>query len=188
MPGDLGKAMTAFAANPKDLAAAEVISADPMLVGQVRTTCVSTMVKGGHAPNALPQRAALNVNCRIFPGTPVEDVRKKLVELVGDPHAEIKAVGGWVAGDASPLRPDVLNAVTSAVHARYPGLAVVPGMSSGASDSVFYRAVGIPSYGVSSLFMKRSDSFAHGLNERVPVDAVPGALEQWRSVLLDLAK
>jgi carboxypeptidase PM20D1 len=188
IPGALGAAMTKFAANPNDAEAAAVISADPTVVGQVRTTCISTMIKGGHAPNALPQRAALNVNCRIFPGTPVEEVRKKLVELVEDKNAQVKAVGGWVAGDASPLRPDIMAAVTAAVHARYPGLAVVPGMSSGASDSVFYRAVGIPSYGVSALFMKRSDSFAHGLNERVPVDAVPGALEQWRGMVVELAK
>ncbi len=193
-PAPMGPAMLAFAANPNDAAAAAIIAADPMTVGQLRTTCVSTMVSGGHAPNALPQRAALTINCRIFPGTPVEDVRKKIAELVntsraaGAPEAEVKAVGGWVAGDASPLRPDIMNAVTAAVQARYPGIAVVPSMSSGATDSVFYRALGIPSYGTAALFMKSSDSYAHGLNERVPVAAIPGALQQWHQVITTLAK
>jgi acetylornithine deacetylase/succinyl-diaminopimelate desuccinylase-like protein len=152
------------------------------------------MVSGGHAPNALPQRATLTVNCRIFPGTPVEDVRLKLAELVntnraaGAPEASVKLVGGWVSGDASPLRPDVMGAVKAAVEARYPGIAVVPAMSSGATDSVFYRALDIPSYGASALFMKAADGFAHGLNERVPVEAIPGALQQWHQVITTLAK
>lgn len=193
-PAPMGSAMLAFAANPKDAAAAATLSADPMVVGQLRTTCVSTMVSGGHAPNALPQRATLNINCRIFPGTSVEAVRLKLVELVkakqvtGEPEAQVKVVGGWVAGDASPLRPDIMAALTTAVQARYPGIAVVPAMSSGATDSVFYRALGIPSYGTAALFMKAEDSFAHGLNERVPVAAIPGALQQWHQVITTLAK
>lgn len=187
-PAPMGPAMLAFAAKPGDMAAAAVISADPLVVGQVRTTCISTQIKGGHATNALPQRASLNINCRIFPGTTIESVRLKLVELIADPHAEIVTGEGFVASDASPMRADIVAAVTSAVQQRYPGLAVVPGMSSGATDSVFYRAIGIPSYGVSGLFTKASDSFAHGLNERVPVVAVPGALQQWHSVITQLAK
>jgi len=193
-PAPMGPAMLAFAANPKDAAAAATLSGDPMVVGQLRTTCVSTMINGGHAPNALPQRAALNINCRIFPGVKVEDVRLKLTELVkakqgaGEPEVQVKLVGGWVAGDASPLRPDVMGALTAAVQTRYPGIAVVPAMSSGATDSVFYRALGIPSYGTAALFMKPEDGFAHGLNERVPVEAIPGALQQWHEVITTLAK
>jgi acetylornithine deacetylase/succinyl-diaminopimelate desuccinylase-like protein len=90
------------------------------------------------------------------------------------------------ASDASPLRKDVVDAVTKAVRVRYPGLAVTPSMSAGATDSLHFRAAGIPSYGVASLFMRSEDGFAHGLNERVPVAGIGGALDQWHSVLTEL--
>jgi acetylornithine deacetylase/succinyl-diaminopimelate desuccinylase-like protein len=85
-----------------------------------------------------------------------------------------RANDGAIDSGASPLRPDVLAAVTKAVHARFPGLPIVPVMSAGATDGMFFRAVGIPTYGISGLFMKSSDDFSHGLNERSPVDALDG--------------
>ena len=188
-PGPVGDALRRYVANPKDEAAIAVLSADPDYVGQLRTTCVATMLTGGHAPNALPQKAEATVNCRIFPGTPSEAVRQTLEKVIADPEAKVTRLNdGSMDAPASPLRPDVLAAVTKAVHARYPGLPIVPAMSAGASDSMFYRALGIPSYGVSGMFMKSSDDFAHGLNERVPVATIDGALFQWESVLKDLAK
>ena len=186
--GALGAALKAFAANPSDAAAAATISADPSWVGQVRTTCVATQLSGGHAPNALPQRAAANINCRIFPGTSVESVQATLAKVIGDDAASLKPIGSWQATDASPLRPDVVGAVEHAVHTRFPRLKVVAGMDSGASDSVFYRALGMPSYGVSGLFIKGSDDFMHGLNERVPVGAIGPALDHWHVLLTDIAK
>ena len=157
-PGPLGAAMTAFAANPKDKAAADIIAANPSYVGQLGTTCIATQIEGGHAPNALPQRAWLNINCRIFPGTTVPQVQAKLAELIGDPAAKITTAPNWTDTPASPMRPDVIDAVKRVVDARYPGTPVVPGMASGATDSVAYRALGIPSYGASALFMKPEDS------------------------------
>ena len=189
MPGPVGDALRAYVADPKDAAAIAVLSADPDFVGQLRTTCVATMINGGHATNALPQKVTANVNCRIFPGTPSEAVRQTLAKVIADPQAVItRANDGAIDAGASPLRPDVLAAVTKAVHARYPGLPVMPSMSAGATDGMFFRALGVPTYGVSGAFMKSSDDFAHGLNERVPIDTVDGALGQWESILRDLAK
>ena len=92
------------------------------------------------------------------------------------------------ASPPSPLRPDVIAAVTKAVHARFPGLPIVPSQASGATDSMYFRAAGAPSYGVSGLFMKDSDEFSHGLNERAPIGAIDGDLAHWDSILRDLAK
>lgn len=186
--GDIGAALKAFAANPSDAAAVAKIRADPEYVGQIGTTCVPTLVKGGHAENALPQRATANINCRIFPGVGIETVRAELEKVIADPAIKVNTDPDATASDASPLRPDVVAAVTKAVHARFPGLPIIPSMSAGATDSLHFRAVGVPSYGVAGLFSKASDSFAHGLNERAPVDAIPGALAHWDSLLRDLSK
>jgi acetylornithine deacetylase/succinyl-diaminopimelate desuccinylase-like protein len=188
-PGPVGDALRRFVANPKDEAAIEVLSGDPDFVGQLRTTCIATMINGGHATNALPQKVSANVNCRIFPGVSSESVRQTIAKVIADPGATItRANDGAIDSPASPLRPDVLAAVTKAVHARYPGLPISPQMSAGATDGMFFRAAGIPTYGVSGLFMKSSDDFAHGLNERAPVGAIDGALAHWESILRDLAK
>jgi acetylornithine deacetylase/succinyl-diaminopimelate desuccinylase-like protein len=186
--GDIGAALKAFAANPTDARAIAAIRADPEYIGQIGTTCVPTLVKGGHAENALPQRATANINCRIFPGVPVETVRAELEKVIGDPAVKVNPDPDASASDASPLRPDVMAAVKKAVHARAPGLPIIPSMSAGATDSYHFRAQGVPSYGVAGLFSKASDSYAHGLNERVPVDAIAPALAHWDSLLRDLSK
>ena len=185
--GPLGAAMIRFAETGDAEAAAE-LARHPDTVGQIGTTCVPTMLRGGHAHNALPQSATVSVNCRIFPGVSVESVRDRLVEVVADPQARVTVLDDPAASDASPLRADIVAAVTRAVHARAPGLPIVPSMSAGATDSLHFRAAGIPSYGVSALFMRSEDSFAHGLNERVPLSAIDGALVQWHVLLTELAK
>ncbi|HWV61178.1 MAG TPA: M20/M25/M40 family metallo-hydrolase, partial [Sphingopyxis sp.] len=116
--GDIGAALKAFAANPSDAKAIAAIRADPEYIGQIGTTCVPTLVKGGHAENALPQRATANINCRIFPGVPVETVRAELEKAIADPAIKVKTDPDASASDASPLRPDVVAAVTKAVHAQ----------------------------------------------------------------------
>ncbi|WCP11898.1 Succinyl-diaminopimelate desuccinylase [Sphingobium sp. AntQ-1] len=185
--GDVGQAMKRYA-DTGDAAAAELLSTRPEFVGQVRTTCVATMASAGHAPNALPQSAKVVVNCRIFPGVAIDDVKAQLVKVVADPSARVKTLGDPLASDASPLRADVMKVVRDAVMARAPDIAVMPGMSAGATDSLYFRALGVPSYGVSSLFMKAEDGFAHGLNERVPVAGIRESLEQWDAVVRGLAK
>jgi acetylornithine deacetylase/succinyl-diaminopimelate desuccinylase-like protein len=186
-PGPLGEAMIRFA-QTGDAGAAAELARHPDTVGQIGTTCVPTLVRGGHALNALPQSATVSVNCRIFPGVTVESVRDRLMEVVADPQARVTVLDDPTASDASPLRADIVAAVTKAVHARAPGLPIVPSMSAGATDSLHFRAAGIPSYGVSALFMRSEDSFAHGLNERVPLAAIDGALLQWHVLLTELAK
>ena len=186
--GAAGEALRPLAPNPPHTAAVGPIPAHPQYVGPIRTTFAPTLVKGGHAENALPQRATANVNCRIFPGVSIEAVKTELEAVIGDSAIKVTVLDNPVASDASPLRADVMAAVTRAVHARFPGLPIIPSMSAGATDSLHFRAVGVPSYGVAGLFSKASDSYAHGLNERVPVDAIPGALAHWDSLLRDLSK
>lgn len=185
--GDVGAAMKRYA-QTGDAAAADLLSGRAEFVGQVRTTCVATMAQAGHALNALPQSAKVQVNCRIFPGVAIDAVKAELVRVVADDSATVTTLGDPLASDASLLRADVMQAVVAAVSARAPGIPIMPSMSGGATDSVHFRALGVPSYGVSSLFMKAEDGFAHGLNERAPVAGIGAALAQWEAVVRALAK
>ncbi len=185
-PDALGEAMTRFAANPKDEAAADVISTSPYDVGKTRTTCVATMLRGGHATNALAQTATATVNCRIFPGTPVSDVQSTLQKLAGD-KVEVRLLDHTMPADASPLRKDVIAAVTKALQAIHPGVPVIPGMVPWATDGSVFRAAGIPTYGVGASFIRPDDNFAHGLNERIPVQSFYDELTYWHVLLKELA-
>jgi carboxypeptidase PM20D1 len=186
---DIGAAMKAFAADPTDSNAIAVLRANPATIGRIGTTCVATLISGGHAPNALPQRASANINCRIFPGHSREQIMTELQQAAADPAVKFKDVSlGSVATDASPMRPDLLAAVTKALHISYPGVPVFPTMSAGASDSMWFRNLQVPSYGVSPLFIKDSDRFSHGLNERIPVDDVQESVPYFASLFTDLSK
>ena len=185
--GDLGKAMIAFSRNPKDMKAAEKIAGDPAYVGLTRTTCVATQLKAGHAPNALPQTASANVNCRIFPGMSVEEVKAALAKAIGNDALKIEVNDDPTVSPISAPREDVMAAVGKAVHARYPGAPIVTYMESGGTDGMHFRTAGVPTYGASAIFMKEADGFAHGLNERLPVDAFFGGLQHWSIVIKALA-
>lgn len=185
-PGELGAALRRFADNPRDAQAAAAISTEPSLLGQIRTTCVATLLAGGHAENALPQSASANINCRIFPGVNPEEVRQQLAELAGK-DVEVTFKYEVMYSDASPLRPDIVKAVTRAVHRIHPGVPVVPMQSSGASDGLVFRAAGIPTYGVDGNFSRPKDDFAHGLNERVSVQSFYDSLSFWHALITDLA-
>jgi acetylornithine deacetylase/succinyl-diaminopimelate desuccinylase-like protein len=185
-PGELGRAMAKFAENPKDEAAAATLAANPAYVGQTRTTCVATMLQGGHAENALPQSAVANVNCRIFPGVKIEDVRVALAAVVGE-GVDVAVDGEPMSSDASPLRTDIVAAVSRVVHKFYPAANIVPQQASGATDGLVFRAVGIPTYGVDPTFIRDKDAFAHGLNERIPVKSFYDGLEMWYLLVKDLA-
>lgn len=185
--GAVGAAMRRYAATG-DRKAADLLSEYPEFVGQVRTTCVATMAQAGHALNALPQSAKVDVNCRIFPGIAIDVVKAELTHAIDDPDATIITLDDPKASDASPLREDVVKAVTAAVSACHPDIPVIPSMSAGATDSLYFRALGVPSYGVSSLFQRGEDGFAHGLDERVPVAGIPDALDQWERMVKALAE
>ncbi len=187
--GPVAAAMARFAENPQDAAAIETLAADPATVGQIGTTCVATTVSGGHALNALPQRATANINCRIFPGVAPAAVMATLQRVAADPGIAWKDVTeGSVANDASPMRANFVAAVTRAMGKAYPGVPVFPAMSAGASDSMWFRYHKVPSYGASPVFIKESDEFSHGLNERTPVASIAPAIVYYRSLFTDLSK
>jgi acetylornithine deacetylase/succinyl-diaminopimelate desuccinylase-like protein len=180
--GSLRQAMAAFAANPRDPRAEAVLEKDPAYNGVTHTTCVPTLLRGGHADNALPQSATATINCRIFPGVSLESVRDTLQGLVG-PHVEVTIFNPGTVSAASPIRPEVMNVIARLVHSEHPGIPIVPSMEMGATDGVFYRSIGIPTYGTSEVFLKPSDDFSHGLNERIPVVAFYNGLEFWYQLL-----
>ncbi|WP_380874463.1 peptidase M20 [Sphingomonas sp. DBB INV C78] len=182
-------AMKAFAANPADKAAIATLNANPSMIGKIGTTCVTTMINGGHALNALPQRATANINCRIFPGHKPADIMAELQRVAAEPAISFKDVTeGSVPNDASPMRPDFVAAVKKALGKVYPGVPVFPAMSSGASDSMWFRYQNVPSYGASPVFMKESDDFSHGLNERTPVSNIAPSISYYLSLFTDLSR
>ncbi len=190
LEGDLrlAAAMRAFAANPADKDAVATLSADPLLASKIATTCVATMIGGGHAINALPQRATANINCRIFPGHARAEIMAELSRVMADPGVSLKDVtNGAVDSPASPLRPDFLAAASKAIRAVYPGIPIVPSMALGASDCMWYRARNVPCYVASPLFLKDSDYLSHGLNERVPLANLRPGISYYVSLFGDLA-
>jgi acetylornithine deacetylase/succinyl-diaminopimelate desuccinylase-like protein len=187
-PGDVGEALRRFAADPSDTAAADTLSKSPEFVGTTRTTCVATMLDGGHAENALPQKAKAIVNCRIFPGVPVESVRDALVTAIGDSGVAVTTLQTPEASPVSEMRPDVMKAITRAVHNQYPSVPVVPYLESGGTDGKVYRTVGIPTFASSGLFSKPSEMYAHGLNERLPVKSFYEGLEHIYRLAVDLGQ
>lgn len=175
--GDNGQVLQRFAANPQDETAADAIWKMPEFVGSTRTTCIATMVNAGHAPNALPQKATANVNCRIFPGHALEDVHRTLVKVIANEKVQIALPANVNVSPASEPREDVMGAVRTSIHAKYPGLPIAPYMESGGTDGLIYRAAGIPTFATSGVFLRASDMFAHGLNERIPVASFYQALD-----------
>lgn len=186
-PG-LETALAALAANPEDEHALSILSKEPRISLALRTTCVPTLLEGGHADNALPQSATATINCRIFPGVPIETVRRKLAELGGNPDVEWKVVGDPLEAAPSPENKALFAAIAQAIADRSPGIPVIPYMTPGATDGKHFRALGIPTYGVSSDFSRQGEnSFAHGLNERVRVESFFESLEYWPRLIRLLA-
>lgn len=173
-PG-LAAAMRAIVANPDDASAAATLSADPRYNSQLRTSCVSTMLEGGHATNALPQRARANVNCRILPDETPEQVRAVLERVVNDTGVKITIQGSARNSPPSPLTPALMSEIERVTTEMWPGVPVIPTMSTGATDAIYLRTLGIPVYGVSGMFYP--ETFSHGMNERIPVRAFYQGLE-----------
>lgn len=184
----LAAAMRAFAADPTDKAAIAVLRGNPAYVGKIATTCVPTMASAGHGRNALPQRATANVNCRIFPGHTREEVRAELEKVAAEPAMTIREIDPEYTTDApaSPYDEAFVGAATRAIHGAFGKVPVVAAQASGASDSMWYRALGVPSYGASGTFMRESDDFSHGLDERVPLGNIAKSLEYYRLLLTEL--
>ncbi|MCX7267665.1 MAG: M20/M25/M40 family metallo-hydrolase, partial [Sphingomonadales bacterium] len=177
--GQYGELVRRFLADPQDRETADLLEAmDP---GSTRTRCVATMLSGGHAPNALPQKAEANVNCRIFPSVKIEEVRQQLQALSG-PDVTVTAVEGSQTPETapSPMRDDITQAYRAAVATRFPNAPVLPFQSAGATDGAFLRAAGIPVYGFGGLWgIVGQREGAHGLDERVWAEGFHGQVPTW---------
>ncbi|HZP86476.1 MAG TPA: M20/M25/M40 family metallo-hydrolase [Burkholderiales bacterium] len=174
--GQLAADMQAMTTEMPDPAAVERLSALPQYNAQLRTTCVATMLGGGHAENALPQSAKATVSCRLLPHDDVQEVEDTLRAIAGD-KVKVTALTHTVASPASPLRDDVVQAVEAITQEMWPGVPVVPAMGTGATDSRFLRNIGVAMYGVSGIFVDPADYRAHGRDERVEVQRVCEAHE-----------
>jgi acetylornithine deacetylase/succinyl-diaminopimelate desuccinylase-like protein len=170
---ELGHAMVALSQNPDDAAAEAVVSKDRSYHSMLRTTCVATLVEGGHANNALPQRAAANVNCRIFPGETVEGTQAVLKTVIGDPGVTVTLVPPVrPIAVPPPLDAAIIGPAEKLVARYFPGVPLVPTMSTGATDGIFLEAIGIPVYGAPGGWGDPDGNGVHGLNERRSIRSV----------------
>ncbi len=183
----VGADMKALAAGKATPAALARLSADPQLNAMMRTTCTATMIEGGHAPNALPQMAKVNVNCRILPNDNPADIQKRLEEMFAPAKAELRLASAPKPSPPSPLKPEMMQIVDRLVAKRFPGAIVLPEMSTGATDGLFVRNVGVPVYGALALFEDPSDSRAHGKDERIGITSFYEGVEFWNEFIPLLA-
>lgn len=165
--GEMGEAMARVVSDPSDDAAAATLSVEPGYNSRLRTTCVATLLQGGHAQNALPQMAQATVNCRILPNHDPEAVQAQLQMLAEPFDVTVTPVGSATPSPPSPLTDDVLGPIERITQQMWPGVPVLPVMSTGATDGLYLRREGIPVYGVSGLFHDMDDSRAHGQDERI---------------------
>ena len=184
LPAPVADAVRRLLANPGDKAADAIVSRDKAMHSTLRTTCVATLLSAGHAENALPQRATANINCRIFPGETVEATLAKLQELAG-PKVKVTA-NQPIRPTAIPpeLDPKVLGPMKAVAAKHFPGLPLLPVMSTGATDGIFLEAIHIPVYGAPGIFLDSDFNGIHGLNERIRKDS----LYDGRDYLYDLVK
>jgi acetylornithine deacetylase/succinyl-diaminopimelate desuccinylase-like protein len=184
--GTLAADMHAVAADHPDPAAAERLSRLPFYNARLRTTCVPTLISGGHAENALPQLARATVNCRVLPGHDTAEIQAELARAVADPAVAISVVEPLDPSPASPLPPELVAAIGRATGAVWPGVPVVPIMLTGATDGRHLRSAGIPTYGLTGLFVDVGDIRAHGQDERLPVKSFEGAQDFLYRVVVGL--
>jgi acetylornithine deacetylase/succinyl-diaminopimelate desuccinylase-like protein len=175
--GRLADDMRAVARTPPDADALARLSADPAYNSVMRTTCVATRLDAGHANNALPQMARAVVNCRMLPGERAEDVGRTLTEVVASDKITVTATSQEIASPPSSLNPEIMGHVERLTAEMWPGVLVIPTMSTGATDGRFLRNAGIPTYGVSGLFVDATDNRTHGKDERIGVKDLYGGRE-----------
>lgn len=165
--GEMGAAMTRLVANPADAEANAIVSKDPSYHSSLRTTCVATRLDGGHANNALAQRAGANINCRMFPGDKIADVQAQLAKAMDNPSIKIAPTGDISpTPPPPPLTPLVYGTAKTLAAKHFPGVPMLPAMANGATDGRFLNAAGIPTYGVPGRFSEPDGGGVHGLNER----------------------
>ena len=178
-----GVALKRFLADPSDVEAGKAAAADPSTNAVLHTNCVATLLSAGHAPNALPQRATANINCRIFPGETVAQTRETLVKVIADPAVEVTATDpDKPLAVSPPLDPKVIGPMTLLAAKYFPGVPLTPSMSAGASDAVYFGQISMPIYGVPGIFGDADGNGVHGRNERLRVTS----LYEGRDYLFDL--
>jgi acetylornithine deacetylase/succinyl-diaminopimelate desuccinylase-like protein len=171
--GEQGAAMLRLIADPNDREANAIVSKNPVYHSMLRTTCVATLIEGGHASNALAQRATANVNCRMFPGDSIDNVRAQLIEAAADPSVTIVTTGEvGPTLPAPPLTPWIYDTAKRVAEKHFPGVPMFPMMTTGATDGPALNAVGIPTYGVPGRFSDPDGNGVHGLNERKSVEGL----------------
>jgi acetylornithine deacetylase/succinyl-diaminopimelate desuccinylase-like protein len=187
-PGQLGADLKMIGQNPNDKAALERLSAIPLYNALLRTTCVATMLAGGHAENALPQTATATINCRVLPPDNVKDIEHTLTTVLADPKIRMTVLTPAKVSSFKAMNQQVLAAVTAATGKYFGGIPVIPEMSTGASDGVYLNVAGIPTYGVSGVFGDVDDVRAHGKDERTIVKSFYDALDFMYDVTTTLVK
>jgi acetylornithine deacetylase/succinyl-diaminopimelate desuccinylase-like protein len=170
-----------------DTNAMAILSKDPEWNAKLHTTWVTTLIQGGHATNALPQRATAIVNCRMLPGDDILDIQRQLTNALAEPRVEVSLLGKPRPSPASPLRQDVLAAVERSTEAVWPGCPVLPTMENGATDGTYLRRAGIPTYGIGGIPVDRDDVRAHGKDERIRVKDFEAGVRTFAFLLRDLA-
>jgi acetylornithine deacetylase/succinyl-diaminopimelate desuccinylase-like protein len=184
--GPLGDQMRAIVANPQDAEAAARLSEQPWFNALLRTTCVATRLEAGHADNALPQRATAVVNCRILPGVEPDSVRRTLDEIIGDPTVKLTPVEEATPSPPSALQPAITGVIERVIRDQW-GVPMVPTMETGATDGLYLRNAGIPTYGVGGLFLDAEEHREHGRDERVEPKRYYDAVAFWDRVVRALA-
>jgi acetylornithine deacetylase/succinyl-diaminopimelate desuccinylase-like protein len=194
--GQTAEDMRAILRKPPGEAAIARLSRDARYNSTMRTTCVATRLSGGHANNALPQLAQANVNCRILPGHSAEEIRQKLIAIFGDPQVAVRFVdGAYNVTDRAPdktafppilPKPEILRPLERVAAQMWPGAPVIPDMETGASDSIYTIAAGIPTYGVNGVAIDQDDIRAHGKDERVRTVAFYDGVEFYYRYLKEL--
>jgi acetylornithine deacetylase/succinyl-diaminopimelate desuccinylase-like protein len=179
--------MQAMGRTPVDDGAVQRLSADVETNIMLRTTCVATMIEGGHAENALPQRARATVQCRVIPGESQDEVERTLEAVLKDPEIKISVMTAAVPSPDSVPAPAILRSVRRAAQSIWPGVMVLPEMSAGADDSIYPRSLGIPAYGIDGMFDDLDDGRAHGRDERIGVAAFDEELEFTYRLMKDLS-
>src|SRR6266567_3934568 len=181
--GQLADDMRGVLKDPPDSGPVARLSAVPFYNSKLRTTCVATMLAAGHAENALPQAARATVNCRVLPGEPPADVEATLGRLAADQRVTVRTVYTPIPSPPSPLTPAIMGTLERLVAEQFPGVPIVPVMEAGATDGLFLRNAGIPTYGVSAVFEDPNDIRAHGRDERIGVQSFYDALEFWYQMM-----
>jgi acetylornithine deacetylase/succinyl-diaminopimelate desuccinylase-like protein len=183
LSNEIGAAMSALAQDPGDKAALTTLLNDPTYNSLLHTTCVATQLDAGHAPNALPQRAAALLSCRVMQGTTPEQVKETLDRTIADPEVKVSIVRRRDGSKAPELTDEVMKPVRAAAARLWPGVPIAPSMTPGATDGRFLMSAGIPTYGMSGMFNVPGENNAHGLNEKIRVTSLYEGREFLESIV-----